>query len=133
MIHWLKQLFAPIIRRKTLGERGELLAARHLRKMGYKIVMRNYRGGDGEIDIVARQNDQLVFVEVKTRRSDQYTQPHRHVTHFKQHKLTRAARAYLSHYRDRQPRARFDVVSIVWPEGQAPRVVHIPNAFEPTF
>ena len=130
MLSGLLKLVRPT---RPLGERGEALAARHLRSKGLKILMCNYRAAGGEIDIVAREGDVLVFVEVKTRRSDQYTPPHRQVDLRKQRNLTRAARAYLSHYRNHQPRARFDVISIVWSETGEPRIEHLVNAFEAAF
>ena len=133
MLRWILSIFAPITRRKSLGARGELLAARHLRSKGYQILMRNYHGANAEIDIVSRLGDMLVFVEVKTRRSGQINQPHRQVNRGKQHRLTRAARSYLSHYKNRQPPARFDVISIIWPEQGQPTIEHITNAFEPTY
>ena len=130
MMRWLDQLFAPITRRKSLGNRGERVAVRYLRGRGYKILMCNFRTAGGGIDIIARKGDLLVFVEVKTRSSDQYFAPHRQVNEGKQRRLTRAARTYLAHYKDRQPPCRFDVISIVWRKGQEPEVEHIVNAFE---
>lgn len=117
----------------TLGQRGEAEAAKFLRKRGYRVLMRNFSTEAGEIDIVARQGDVLVFVEVKTRTSDKVHDPSRQVNHPKQQRMTKAARAYLAHYRDRTPPARFDVVSIVWPEGGKPQVTLIPHAFPATF
>lgn len=117
----------------SFGQQGELAAARFLRKNGYRILMRNYQTRGGEIDIVARFGDVLVFVEVKTRRTDAFAQPFQQVDGHKQHRMTRAARSYLAHYKDRVPPARFDVISIVWPEGVKPRFEHIKNAFQATF
>ena len=132
MIQWLKNLFAPISPRLALGNRGELVAARHLRRRGHKILMRNFRTRGGEIDIVAREGDILVFVEVKTSGSDDGSAPHQRVTPAKQHRLTLAARSYIANY-DVRPSFRFDVVSIVWVEGRRPEIEHIRNAFAPTF
>ena len=132
MLSWISTIFAPITRRKSLGARGEFLAARHLRSKGYKILMCNYRAANAEIDIVCRLGDMLVFVEVKTRRSSEVNQPHRQVNRGKQIRLTRAARCYLAHYKNRQPPARFDVISIIWPEEGQPVIEHIIDAFEET-
>lgn len=129
----IQQLFAPLFRRRSLGERGELLAADYLRKKGYRVLTRNFQTVGGEIDIVAREGDVLIFVEVKTRRSDEQRQPWQQVNRAKQHRMTRAARAYLRHYQQRTPPARFDVVSIVWPETHKPRIEHFTNAFPATF
>ena len=117
----------------TLGERGERAAARYLKRKGYKILMCNYDIGDGEIDIVARQGDVLVFVEVKTRESPDGGAPFKRVTGSKQHRLTKAARAYLSHYKNSKPAARFDVISIVMLKGQEPQIEHLQNAFAASF
>ena len=127
-MRWIAKLFAPIARRKPLGNRGEVVAARHLKGKGYKVLMRNFVTRTGEVDIVARQGDLLVFVEVKTRESAAYHQPHRQVTAGKQRRVKSAARAYMSHY-DHTPPHRFDVVSIVWPEDGEPAIEHIVNAF----
>lgn len=127
---WITKLFAPILQRNTLGNRGELLAARFLRKNGYKILLRNYHAAGAEIDIVARQGDCLIFVEVKTRQSNKINEPYRQVNLHKQKNIARAARAYLSHYKGFPPKARFDIVSIVWPEAGEPQIEHLANAFE---
>ncbi len=132
MIGWIRNFLAPISTRKTLGNRGERIAAQYLRRHGHKVLMLNYRVRGGEIDIVARERDTLVFVEVKTSGSGDGPAPHNQVTRTKQHRLTRAARAYLAHY-DRRPSFRFDVVSIVWVEGEKPRIQHLRNAFSPTY
>jgi len=115
-----------------LGKRGELVAARHLERMGHKVLMHNYRTRGGEIDIVAREGDVLVFVEVKTSESVDGPAPHQRVTQHKQHRLTRAAKSYISHY-EKRPACRFDVVSIVWAKGRPPVIEHIRNAFAPTY
>ena len=132
MILWLKNLFAPISPRMALGERGELVAAHHLQGLGHKILMLNFRTRGGEIDIVAREGDILVFVEVKTSGADVGPAPHQRVTSGKQHRLTVAAKNYLAHY-EKRPACRFDVVSIVWVQGRPPEIEHIRNAFAPTF
>jgi putative endonuclease len=132
LVSWITQRFAPTSRRKSLGSRGELLAARYLRKHGHKVLLMNYKAAGAEIDIVARQGDQLVFVEVKTRRSNEINEPYRQVNHHKQHNITRAARVYLKYYKDHPPRVRFDVISIVWPEQGEPQIQHLINAFQAT-
>ena len=123
------ELLALTARRNPLGSRGELVAAKYLRSQGYKVLMRNYRTNRGEIDLVVRKGDLLVFVEVKTRVSGERA-PHRQVTSEKQARIRRAARSYLSHYAVRPP-FRFDVISIVWPEDGEPRIEHLINAFGP--
>jgi putative endonuclease len=116
----------------ALAGRGENTAARYLRQIGYKIILRNYRSALGEIDIIARDGDTLVFVEVKTRAYDDPT-PEEQVNTTKQHQITKAAKTYLNRYGSSQPPARFDVVAVVWPADHEPIVRHIQNAFEATF
>jgi putative endonuclease len=108
------------------------VAARFLRNLGYKIIVRNFRCAIGEIDIIARDGDTLVFVEVKTRVNDD-PMPEDQVNGTKQHQITKAAKFYMGRYGVPQPPARFDVVAIVWPTGRSPQIRHIPNAFESTF
>jgi putative endonuclease len=125
-------VFKSLPQRDVLGDRGENLAARFLRNLGYKIIIRNFRCELGEIDIIARDGDTLVFVEVKTRAYDDPA-PEDQVNTVKQHQLTKVARSYLGRYGFPQPPARFDVVAVVWPEGRPPIIRHTPHAFEATF
>ncbi len=115
-----------------LGDAGERLAARYLRRQGFKILARRYRTPLGEIDLVALDGTCIVFVEVKTRRSDAAGAPYEAVDRNKQMQLTRLALAFLKRYRLLEQSARFDVVSIVW-EGadREPQIFHYRNAFEP--
>jgi putative endonuclease len=132
MFDWLTKVLKPAPPRDALGQRGENVAARHLRDLGYKIIERNFRCEVGEVDIIARDGKTLVFVEVKTRTYDDPT-PEEQVGDIKRHQLTKAARFYLSRYGTPQPPARFDVVAIVWPTGRDPQIRHTPEAFEATF
>ena len=132
MASWIQSLFKPAPQREALGDRGENLAARHLRNHGYKIIVRNFRCNLGEIDIVAKEGKTLVFVEVKTRAYDEPA-PEEQVNQIKRHQLTKAAKLYLSRYGTPQPPARFDVVAVLWPEGREPQIRHTPHAFEATF
>lgn len=133
MLGWLRAFFGSGINGKDiLGQRGENVAAKYLRNQGYKILLRNFHCDVGEIDIIARDGKTIVFVEVKTRTSDEPS-PEENVNAFKRHQLTKAARCYLSRYGSPPPPARFDVVAIVWPPGRQPHVRHIPDAFEATF
>jgi putative endonuclease len=115
-----------------LGGRGENMAAKHLRNLGYKIIHRNWKCGVGEVDIIARDGKILVFVEVKTRAYDDPT-PEDQVDVTKRHQLTKAAKQYLARYGSLPPPARFDVVAIVWPQGRDPIIRHTQDAFEATF
>jgi putative endonuclease len=120
-------------KKDPLGERGENLAARELRNKGYRIIIRNFRCVMGEIDIIARDGKTLVFVEVKTRASEEDVTPEEQINPAKMHRCTKAAKFYLGRYGSPQPPARFDVVAVVWPSGRAPSLRHFENAFEPTF
>ncbi|HEV3344223.1 MAG TPA: YraN family protein [Pirellulales bacterium] len=114
----------------TLGQRGEALAARWLARHGYKIVARGSRGALGEIDLVAVDGRTVVFVEVKTRRSQDAGHPADAVDHDKQRRLTRLAIGYLRRHGLLEYPVRFDVVAITWPEGRGkPTVEHFKNAF----
>ena len=115
-------------RRQKLGQAGEALAERHLKKMGYRIIARNYRNQLGEIDLIARDNGTLVFVEVKTRRSDKYGGPRFAITHQKQKKLSITALSYLKQTRQIDCKARFDVV-LINTAGDSPQIETIQNAF----
>ncbi len=113
---------------RVLGRSGEREAAKFLRRRGMRILARNYFGPAGEIDLIARDGDTLVFVEVKTRRDGV---PAEAVTLQKQRNLTLTAMHFLRRYRALEVRSRFDIVAIVWPGSKRPPVIeHIPNAFE---
>lgn len=132
MWEWLQGLFKSEPSKAALGDRGENAAARYLRNQGYKIIVRNYRCSVGEVDIIARDRDTLVFVEVKTRVSDE-PMPEDQVNGDKQHQISKVAKYYLGRYGVPQPPVRFDVVAIVWPTGRSPQIRHTPAAFEVTF
>ena len=116
---------------RETGCRGELAAADCLRRKGYEILERNYRSRYGEIDLIARDGDYLVFVEVKTRGSRSVSLPREAVGRAKQSKLIRTALLYLSsHPGALQP--RFDVVEVFTDGTDACRVRavrHLPDAF----
>lgn len=118
--------------RKGTGKRGEELAVAYLGKAGYRIIERNYRCLFGEIDIVAEEGETLVFVEVKSRRSDAYGAPQLAVGHQKQKKISRVSLHYLAEHQLRHRPARFDVVAVkLMPAGH--RIELIRNAFELAF
>ena len=101
-----------------LGQRGEDLAASYLQKKGYKIIQRNYKTMIGEIDIIARDRDDLVFIEVKTRESLEYGHPFESVNKNKRCKIANVAMLYLKRLKDIPP-CRFDVVSVYYEQGRA--------------
>ncbi len=114
--------------RSKLGRAGEDLAASHLRRLGFTIVDRNFRCAHGELDIVARRGDALVFCEVKTRHESPFGIPAEAVDHRKQARLRRLAARWLSERNPGRVQVRFDVVSVIVRGGRA-EVVHIPDAF----
>lgn len=114
------------------GLEGEQLAVRHLRRLGYSIICRNYRSPLGEIDIVARHRGVLVFVEVKSRSTEAFGSPKLAVTPAKQRKLSQVAWHYLQQHNLTEASARFDVVTISRSKG-APLFEVIENAFESTY
>ena len=115
-----------------LGERGEKLAVDFLRKKGYHIVTVNFRCRLGEIDLIAREGNTTVFVEVKTRGSLEFGMPEESVTSGKQKQILKAALFYLKGKSLLDVNCRFDVVSIVVENnGKVKRLSLIKNAFEP--
>lgn len=113
----------------AFGQLGEEEAALYLTTIGYRLVERNWRCGHEEIDIIADDFGELVFVEVKTRRNERLTRALDDVDRIKQMHLMSAAFAYLSRY-DECPTFRFDVVTIV---GEQPpyHLKHYVNVFTP--
>src|SRR5689334_10178146 len=99
-----------------VGATGEDRAVAHLARQGMRIVERNYRCKVGELDIVARDNDVLVFVEVRSRRSAEFGSALDAISWRKRHKVTRVAMAYLAARRPRFDEARFDVIAITGDE-----------------
>ena len=116
-------------RRQKFGEKGEAIAVRQLKKAGYKIIDTNYRTQLGEIDIIAKEKDTIVFVEVKARRSVHFGSPKQAVTLQKQKKISMVALYYLKTIGRSSAKARFDVVAVISNRDE-PRVEIIKNAFE---
>ncbi|NNM84794.1 MAG: YraN family protein [Phycisphaerales bacterium] len=113
-----------------LGRRGERLAAKHLRRhVGIKILARNVRCPGGEIDLIGLHHEDLVFIEVRTRSSEDFGPPELTIGHNKQRFLRRSARWFIARRRLERLTPRFDVVAIVWPPGQRPVVRHHVSVF----
>ena len=112
-----------------LGERGEALAWNFLSKEGYSILEKNYRTRFGEIDVIARKKDVLVFLEVKTRRDHAFGLPAESVDWRKQQKLIRVAEAYLQAKGLENRSARFDILSITWDGMSEPHFLLLQDAF----
>ena len=115
---------------RTLGERGEAIAAAYLKGQRFIIIERNFRCKGGEVDIIAREGKTLVFVEVKTRRTLTFGPPQMALTPFKQRQISKAALTWLAKKKQFDASARFDVIAIVVPDHQVPEIEHIRNAFD---
>jgi len=114
----------------NLGQKGEDLAADHLEKSGYKILFRNWKWGKHEIDIIAENQDFIIFAEVKTRNNDFQMHPASAVTKEKQKSIIWAANGYLQKFNvDKE--GRFDVITII-KTGESYQIDHIEGAFYPT-
>jgi len=117
------------LRRKEVGALGEKLAVDFLKKRGYKIVQRNFRCREGEIDIIAKQGDCLVFVEVRTKKSSGFGIPEESITPFKSRKLVALADIYLQNCSSLPQSWRIDVVAVeLKPDNKLSRLEHIENA-----
>jgi putative endonuclease len=116
--------------RSQEGRAGEEIAAKYLRKRGFQILRRNWRGRSGEIDLIARDGDTLVFVEVKAGASDRWGGPEEAVTPLKQRKLIMAAQEFVCRGRISDRPMRFDVIAVLTGDGE-PQVRHLPDAFQP--
>jgi putative endonuclease len=118
----------------AVGRFGEQVAADHVRAAGMTVLDRNWRCRDGELDLVARDGDELVFVEVKTRSSSAFGTPAEAVDHRKAARLRRLALRWMEEARGREPRSwwravRFDVVCVVRERGGPPHVDVVRGAF----
>lgn len=116
--------------RHDFGEQAESMAEQYLRRKGYRILARNLRFSNGEIDLVAESENWLVFVEVKGRRGTAYGGGAGAVHDIKQAKLIRLAAQYIANRGLRDPLCRFDVVLCQGDKGQGAVLEHIENAFE---
>ena len=115
--------------RLSLGAWGEEQAAGYLRKLGMKILARNYRAPTGEIDIIARDKSWLVFAEVKTRRGTAFGTPQEAVGKRKQQQIVRTAHWYLQNHKIGKLQPRFDVLAILCQSDDSVEVTHLADAF----
>jgi putative endonuclease len=130
--NWLRRLATNPTPRMVLGERGEDCAARFLRRRGYKILVRRFQSRGGEIDVVARHKECLVFIEVKTRETEDFGAPSEAVNREKQRNVSKAALDYLRLLGNPEIRWRFDIVEVVQGDGagKPDDVRLIQNAFD---
>lgn len=113
--------------RREKGQKGELLVARHLEQEGYKILARNYRQFFGEIDLIAKKSDTLIFVEVKWRKNS-LVDPAELIGLSKQKKIISIAKHFLSQHNDLEVVCRFDV-ALIEDNNNSINMQYIPNAF----
>jgi len=115
--------------KRLLGARGEVIAERYLAQRGVRILERGFRVRSGEIDLIAEEGEELVFVEVKTRTSSRFGDPLDAVTPAKRRRIVRAASLYLQSKGAWDRPCRFDLIAVrLAPDGQV-EVEHLPGAF----
>jgi len=115
--------------RQAVGAYGERVAEQHLTAQGLVVIARNWRCPDGEIDLILRDGDDVVFCEVKTRRGTGYGHPAESVTPAKQRRIRVLAQRWLAAHDEHAPEIRFDVVGVLVRRDVAPEVTHYPAAF----
>jgi putative endonuclease len=111
------------------GELGERAAKKHLQKLGLKFLAANFRSARGEIDLIFRDGDRLVFVEVKTRSSEEWTRPAAAVDARKRKLLSQTALDYLKLLKNPPVKFRFDIVEVLLADGAVREIRHLPNTF----
>ncbi|HHW70016.1 MAG TPA: YraN family protein [Clostridiales bacterium] len=114
---------------RQLGEYGETIAKHYLIGKGYKILTQNFRCSYGEIDIIAQKDDNIVFVEVKTRRTLSYGTPAEAVDRKKQMRYGKIASLYIKYNRLFENSYRFDIIEVYMPSQDLHTINHIENAF----
>jgi putative endonuclease len=112
-----------------LGRHGERIAATYLADAGLRLLDRNWRCRDGELDIVARDGESLVFCEVKTRRGVGFGHPVEAVTAVKQRRIRTLAQRWLAAHEEHAPELRFDVVGVLVRPDRPALVTHLRAAF----
>jgi putative endonuclease len=128
---WAKQLCnaRELPTHLRYGELGERAAKKHLRKLGLKFLTANFRSARGEIDLVFRDDNCLVFVEVKTRSSEDWVRPAAAVNARKRRLLSQCGLDYLKLLKHPEVKIRFDIVEVLLADGAVREVRHLPNTF----
>lgn len=114
------------------GKRAEQIAAAFFEAKGYIPVENNWRYGQKEIDLILRDGDAIVFVEVKARKQARYGHPEEFVDDQKRHNMVAAASAWMEIH-GWEGEIRFDIIGILYQQGQPPSLQHIPDAFFPFY
>ena len=128
VVGWLKR--KPLPPHLQAGRLGEQASRKHLKRQGLKFLTANFRTERGEIDLVMRDGDCLVFVEVKTRSSEEWRRPAAAVDKERRRRLTRAGLDYLSLLKKPPVKVRFDIVEVLLSDGWVREIRHLPNSFE---
>lgn len=113
------------------GNEGEQIAVYFLQQNGYTILEQNYRYQRAEVDVICKKDDIVIFVEVKTRTSNQFGEPEQSVTVAKQNHLARAADEYI-YKTNHEGEMRFDIISIKLSKQDVSEILHLEDAFFPT-
>jgi len=116
--------------RKSLGQQGEQAAADYLKSRGYSVVEANWHCQHGEIDLVARQDATLVFVEVRTRQANNTEKAFESIGPTKRKRLQALAYAYLSAHQLQHIEWRIDLIAIAWQRNDAPIIEHVENGLD---
>ena len=111
------------------GELGEHAAKKHLQRLGLKFLTANFRSARGEIDLIFRDRDCLVFAEVKTRSSEDWTRPAAAVDRRKRRLLSQTALDYLQRLKNPAVKIRFDIVEVLLTDGAVREIRHLPDTF----
>ena len=111
------------------GEMGEKAAKKHLLKIGLKFLAANFRSERGEIDLIFRDGDCLVFIEVKTRSSEEWSRPAAAVDARKKKLVSQTALDYLRLLENPPVKIRFDIVEVLLSDGDVREIRHLPNTF----
>jgi len=127
----IKSVFAGKAKPEHLrrGELGERAAKKHLQKLGLKFLAANFHSERGEIDLIFREGDCLVFVEVKTRSSEDWTRPATAVDARKRRLLSQTALDYLRLLKNPKVKIRFDIMEVLLADGDVQEIRHLPNTF----
>ena len=131
LLEQLKAWFAGKAKPEHLrrGELGERAAKKYLQQAGLKFLAANFRSARGEIDLVFRDGDCLIFTEVKTRSSEEWTRPAAAVDTRKRRLLSQTALDYLRLLKNPQVKIRFDIVEVLLADGEVREIRHLPNSF----
>ena len=125
--NWCKRKQQPL--HLQFGVLGERAAKKHLKRLGLRFLTANFRTQRGEIDLVFRDGDCLVFIEVKTRSSEDWARPAAAVDAERRGRLTRAGLDYLRLLRNPKVKVRFDIVEVLLADGAVREIRHLPNSF----